>query len=136
MIVLDANIIAKWFFEEELTSLSLKYKDNHINGKNLVVVPDLLFFEIGNVLLYKKNINNVHLKELMKNLINLELKTVIFGVEEYLLSLHYGNLLKISFYDAAYISLAKVLQINFITADKKLFNKIKHLKFIYFLGDL
>ena len=45
-------------------------------------------------------------------------------------------LFDITFYDAYFIALAKELDYNFVTADEKLFDKIKKLKFAKLLKNL
>ena len=41
----------------------------------------------------------------------------------------------ITVYDAVFVSLAKLIDAIFITADKKLYEKIKKLKFVKFITD-
>ena len=51
--VIDASIIAKWFVDEEGTEESLKLRTDHIEGRILIAVPELLFLEVLNALRYK-----------------------------------------------------------------------------------
>ena len=53
MIVVDASVVVKWFHQEEDTSLAEIVRDRLINEKESVVIPNLLFYEVANVLVYK-----------------------------------------------------------------------------------
>ncbi len=51
MIVLDASVVLKWIFDDEDGGVSAaRWKDAHVAGHEIVAVPDLLFYELGNVL--------------------------------------------------------------------------------------
>ena len=51
MIVLDASVVLKWIFDDEDGGeQATRLKDAHVAGHEIVAVPDLLFYEIGNVL--------------------------------------------------------------------------------------
>ena len=51
-----------------------------------------------------------------------------FGLEEFLAGITLSRRYRITLYDAAYISLAKRLKCPFVTADKRLYEKVKELK--------
>jgi predicted nucleic acid-binding protein len=58
MIVLDASVVLKWIFDDEDGSESAaRFKDAHAAGHEVVAVPDLLFYEIGNVLATKTRLS-------------------------------------------------------------------------------
>ena len=54
MLVIDASVVIKWFIEEKDSAKALLLKDNHINGKTILIAPDLLIYEAANVLLFSK----------------------------------------------------------------------------------
>ena len=131
-IVLDSSVIAKWFFKEEQREEAINLRKLHKNGKIVINAPKLLLFELGNIFLNKKvfaekffnesidtlfsiNINFTEAKEILDSTFNLASKY------------------NLSFYDATYIALAKNLKCDFITADKKLVEAVKTLKFVKLL---
>jgi len=52
MIVLDASVAVKWFSEEEYTEKALELRERIRVGKERVIVPDLLLYELANALKY------------------------------------------------------------------------------------
>ncbi|MBI4753648.1 type II toxin-antitoxin system VapC family toxin [Candidatus Desantisbacteria bacterium] len=134
MIVLDTSVIIKWFIEEENTPLAVEFQDVHIKGKEKIVVPELLFYEVVNVLATKTTLAQTEAKEAIDFLFGLELETHSLGFEEFILSLKFSYQYKVTVYDAAYLALAKMLGCKFVTADKKFFEKVKELKNVECLG--
>jgi len=52
--ILDASVILKWFIEEKDTDKALKIRDDYVAGKIDIEIPDLLIYELANVLRYKQ----------------------------------------------------------------------------------
>jgi predicted nucleic acid-binding protein len=53
--VLDTSVVVKWFSkmrEDELNN-ALKIREDYLNKKIFLLFPDLLFYELMNVLRYK-----------------------------------------------------------------------------------
>ena len=136
MIVLDASIILKVIFEEQDTHLALQLRENHVTGKEKIAAPELIFYEIANVLAIKTPLSVKSASSALNEIFNLEIETFTLGVEEFLSSISFSHIYKISVYDASYMILADRLNCNFITADVKLFKKTKDLKFIRLLEDV
>ena len=129
MIVLDASVALKWIFtDEEGEDRAVRYRDRHISGEEVIAVPELFFYEIGNVLTTKTSLGNEAVSEAFSLLWNFDLEVFSLGYEEFLSSLALSRRYKITLYDAAYIELAKKLECDFVTFDKKLFEKAKGLK--------
>lgn len=117
--IVDASIIAKWFIDEEGTESALKLRTDHIEGTILIVVPELLFLEVLNVLRYK-GASIKKLNEANNALWDIQLqveKTNKFILEK-------ANELAIehnlSLYDSIYLALAIINGSPLITADKEL----------------
>jgi len=123
-VVSDASVIVKWFIEEEYSDKALKLRDMHVNGEIVIVAPELLPFEVLNVLKY----SNLFGKEELKNA---ALSLSSYGIELYSLK---GMLAEktveiavendITIYDASYIALADTLNMKLYTADQKLIKKL------------
>lgn len=130
MIVLDASVILKWFFDESDRNIALNLLYNHVNGSNRVAIPDLFYYEFANVLATKTELMEEMISKAMNNIFSLELLTFNLEQANFVESVHLSRLYKISVYDASYIVLAKSLNVDFITADEKLAQKMKDMPFV------
>ena len=135
MIVLDASIILKMIFEEQDTPLALQLREKHITGEDKIAAPELLYYELANVLATKVPISVKNASSVLAEMFNLEFETFTLGEEEFLFSIGTSRKYKISVYDASYVILADRLNCNFITSDVKLFRKTKDLKFVKLLSN-
>lgn len=127
--VLDASVVLKWIFKDEEKEEKAKlYREKHISGEEIVAVHNLFFYEIANVLTTKTNLSSKDIADAFSFLWNFDFKVFNFGIDEFLAGIALSRQYNITFYDAAYISLAKRLKCSFITADKKLYEKIKELE--------
>ena len=133
MIVLDASIILKLIFEEQDTPLALQLRENHITGEEKIAAPELLYYELANVLATKVAIPAKNASFALAEIFNLEIETFTLGIEEYLSSIGVSHKYTISAYDASYVVLAERLNCDFITADAQLFRKTKDMKFVRLL---
>lgn len=117
--VVDASVVVKWFLNEAGSENALKLKEEHVLGKTLIVVPELMVFEVLNALRFKKK-TQTELVEAGKFLEDMQFrveKTSEFILQKTIqVSLQYN----LTIYDAAYIALAMVHGAPMITADKEL----------------
>ncbi|HCS78623.1 TPA: hypothetical protein DIV55_02665 [Patescibacteria group bacterium] len=135
-LVLDASVITKWFFEEEDTDQALKLLEKHKLETIQINVPVLLFFEFGNTVVKKFREDIDTREEFNRNLTDLFSIQLSFAeTTPDLLKLVYSvaSRYEITFYDAIYVALAKSLKCDFVTADKKLVEATKTLKFVKLL---
>jgi predicted nucleic acid-binding protein len=134
MIVLDASVVLKWIFDDEDGGVpAARLKDAHVAGHEIVAVPDLLFYEIGNVLATKTRLSEAAITEAFLLLWDFSLERFDLGLEEFQGGLDLSRKFKITLYDAAYIELSRRLKCTFVTADKKLYEKIKSIKTVELL---
>lgn len=129
MIILDSSVALKWIFDDEdAHEDAIKYRQRHMSGEEMIIVPSLFFYEIANVLATKIKLSASDAVEIFSMFWNLDFEIFDFGLENFLsainLSVHY----KVSVYDAVYIELAKKLNCNLITADRKLYENIREIK--------
>jgi predicted nucleic acid-binding protein len=126
VIVLDASVALKWIFAEEKGEDKARYyRDRHISGEEPAAVPDLFFYEIGNVLAIKTALAAEAAAEAFTLLWNFDLEVFSLGPEEFILGIAKSIHCKITLYDAAYIVLAEKLGCDLVTADKRLYEKVK-----------
>ena len=137
MIVLDASVIIKWILDDESQSGSaLIYRDQHFAGINRIAVPELLFYEIANVLATKTSLSQEEALEEFALIDESELEGYSLGAKEFSEAIALSKRFKISIYDSSYIILAAGLKCDFITADKQLVTKVKSLNYVKFLRGL
>lgn len=135
MIVLDTSIVYKWFDANEPDRTQAReLLKNHKTGKNVIVIPVLLLYEISNIWATKanmeartinKNIKHLHLCNLVYETMTIDLlkKITSFAREH-----------NITAYDASYAVLAQQNNCDLITADEK-FVKQVNLSFVKLLKD-
>ena len=132
---LDASVIMKWFKEEEGSDLALEIREGFHKGVHEIIVPDLLLYEISNALRFDKKFTS----ELITGAINslFEMDIIITVPSGDLIS----DAVKIAIdndvtvYDAIYIALSISINGTFITADKRLYEKIKEFRNCKLLSD-
>ena len=136
MIVLDASVILKLILPHEKgRDKAIQLLDDHISGKVRIAAPELLHYEIANVLVTKTGLTSEAAYQGFEKIFNLEIETFTLGSKEYLTAIELVAKHNITVYDASYISLADSLRCGFTTADKKLWMKTKELGFVYPFGE-
>ena len=124
LLVLDTSVIAKWFVEEENSDIALKIRKEFHDGAHEISIPDLLLYELSNALRYNKFSSDVITKA-VDSLLDMNLSIVIPSRTLLSDAIELAHKFDITVYDSIYVALA--LQSNgiFITADDKLYRKIK-----------
>jgi predicted nucleic acid-binding protein len=112
--IIDASVLAKRYIAEKDSKKAIELLDLDL----IFHAPILLVYEIGNVLWQHpdtdpKDANLIF--DLGIELHDPDVKSISRVASKF----------KITFYDAAYVALIDKLNIPFITADKKLFKKVK-----------
>ena len=135
-LVLDASVIAKWFFEEEESDLALDLLEKHKSEDNKINAPILLLFEFGNTFRnkFKEDIDTkTEFNQDISDLLRTEVNFIDPNEESLKQTYVIASKCQITFYDATYVALAQNLKCNFVTADKKLYAATKQLKFVKLL---
>lgn len=132
-LVLDASVIIKWFTQEEKKEQAIKLRESYINGEIEIVVPDLILYEISNALRFNPNFQEKDIKEAVQSLFDIEINIIVPIPEilERAVEIAYSK--ELTIYDAIYIALSQIIDFDFITADKELYEKIKEIKGVYLL---
>lgn len=128
LVVLDASVILKWFRtegEEKITA-ARNFEKKHLEGKEQIAVPELLFYEVANVLLTKPKIKTEEVEKALEILSRLDLKRYTNTPALQKIALAICQTTKISFYDASYVALAQFLKTKLVTADQKLYQRFKN----------
>ena len=134
--VLDSSVVVKWFCQEENTDLALEFRKGHVNGYVNIAFPDLVIYEIANALRYNRKLTEDDVKNSVNSLNDLGVDIIVptKKITESAISLAFEH--DITLYDAYFVALAKELGFEFVTADDKLYNKIKKLKFAKLLKNI
>ncbi|MGB3458555.1 MAG: type II toxin-antitoxin system VapC family toxin [Halobacteriota archaeon] len=120
-LVLDANVIAKWFIEEENTDKAIKIRDNFVAGKLAILEPSLLIYELGNVFWKHPVKSPEDVENDFKALFEIGLEFCTVREPVFLKNVfEHGRKFGITFYDAVYVTLAEKEDCKLITADGKL----------------
>ena len=125
--IIDTSVVSKWFYkenEEDIYNASFLY--NKLKSEGCIIfAPDLLMYELLNVLRTKSEIKDEKVSEILAELYNF---LVILGINKNLLlkSFLISRKLNISVYDSIFLALTIDLDASLITADKKLYEANKN----------
>lgn len=133
-VVIDTNIIVKFFVNEEYSDLALRLKDSYIEGNIDVVVPSLMKYEFISALRSNK-FSAEEIKLALKALDDYSFKTEEFSKKVADLTTDLVFRHSLSSYDASYVALASLLGCTFYTADDKLIDRTEKIGFIKHLKD-
>lgn len=125
MYILDASVVVKWFVEEEGNEIALAIREKFWKKDIDIIVPDLLLYEISNALKHNPKFNEKDVKDAVESLINMGIRILIPSLDIFKKAIDIAFSYEITLYDAYYVALSDELKIPFITADKKLFDKIR-----------
>lgn len=137
--VVDASVVIKWYQrEEELADFAQSLQRDFINHTVELVVPSLIYYEVGSVLTTAQRrfaINKNDLKQSLVSFYNLDFK--VYQSETLLVAAYeLTGKYPVSFYDAAYVALAQLLKIDLYTADKALVATVsKRIPLVHPLSD-
>ncbi len=136
MIILEASVVVKWFSEEEYTDKALAIREKIRVGEERVLVPDLLLYELANALKYNPSFDANDVSDALTSIFDMDLDIVtpIPEIINSAVTLAFEH--NITVYDAFYIALAKEIELTFITADRRLSERVSSLDFVKFIGDL
>ena len=134
--VLDSSVLIKWFSNEENTATALELRDSYVKGNVSIACPDLIIYEIANALRYNKALKEKDIRDSITSLWSMGISIIVptKSIVESAISIALEH--DITVYDAHFVALAKELNFNYVTADEKLYNKIKRLTFVKLLKNI
>lgn len=134
--VIDASVILKWFSQSGENDLdkAVQLREDFGERKIDLYVPELLIYEIANVLRYKNIFKEDIIHKAISSIYEMDiLLPVNPGVINRAVTI--ARKYRITVYDSSYLSFAQSLGCHLITADKKLYQKIKELPGIIYISD-
>jgi predicted nucleic acid-binding protein len=124
-LVLDASVVAKWYIDEADSGKALQIRDLHLNRKKTLSLPVLIIYEIANVLAKHPSFTAKDAGKAFRSLLGMGLNLRSFAEPDLLeRTFETSKQLRVTFYDAAYVALAKQYNTILITADKDLHGRI------------
>lgn len=123
-LVIDASVVVKWYLPEVHQTYAIKILDSD----EILMAPDLLVSEVGNIIWKKVRVKELSRKE------GLDIITAFARVSERVQIVSSSSLLEPAFeiataydrtvYDALYVVLAVAHRCQLVTADRRLFNSL------------
>lgn len=122
IIIVDASVVYKWLIDEpgEETKRARKLRDRYARGECEMLVPNLLFVEIGNILTWKSSLSSSDLHVAWSLLLQYKLPVAPSDTQCIENAMDVARTYSISLYDSLYVALAQLKQGEMVTADKKL----------------
>ena len=123
-IVIDANVVVKWFIEEKNSTNARILRDKFIGKEIKLITPSLLYFEVFNALKYSKLFNQAELNDAGESLENygLNVITIKKKIREQMVKIAVEH--DLSIYDASYLGLSIAMETILCTADEKIIKKL------------
>lgn len=127
MPVIDASVAIKWFVDEPDSSAAYQLLESHGSGEAPLAAPDLIVYEVSNVLLHNPRFSASDVQHCIQRLYALELELIAPSAELVTATIALASARRLTFYDALYVRLALHLSLPFYSADRKLIFKIHDL---------
>jgi predicted nucleic acid-binding protein len=122
--VIDASVAVKWYVKEELRDKAIRIREDFLSEAIDLEAPSLILYEVGNAIRHHPGATEHECAAAVKELKNLGV--AIRELDDATLSaaakLAFEE--KLTFYDAAYLSLAKTNEGTLVTADKMLHDQL------------
>lgn len=126
VIIVDTSVAYKWTDEnEEFRNQALGILDDHINKKDQIIVPDLIFYELANAWATKTKLSAYKIRNNLKDLVDSNLITESINFDFIRKAVLFSKKYKVSVYDAAYAVLAQEKGCDLITADEKFVKQVR-----------
>lgn len=131
-LVLDTSVIVKWLnrVSEQNLDNADKIMEDALSGKVELVAPELSKYEVGNVMLLGKKLTPREAAISLATLYSLPIAFVTESQELAKETFTIASSLGVTYYDAAFISLAKQYGVKLITDNVKHQGKAKDVEVI------
>ncbi len=139
--IVDSSTAIKWYIPEILSNKAVEFLELSREKKYLLLSPDLIFSEIGNVLWKKCRRGELEANDARKIIAAINEAFPVQIASSYQLlpvAFEIANAFERSVYDSLYLALAKVKEGILVTADERLANAMQNTVLknaVFFLGD-
>lgn len=124
-VVVDSSVVVKWFDEKENNVPdAINILEEFVERRLEIIVPDLLFYEVGNVFLKKWPKEPYKMKKSLQKLWHLP--WLLMPLRNSLLgrTLEIADQCEITFYDSLFLVTAENSGVELVTADDKFLKKV------------
>jgi predicted nucleic acid-binding protein len=137
-LVVDASIGIKWFKEENEKNVDLAIGLLRLQLENNIelIVPDLFFYEVMNILLLKTNFDLQDTQLSLDKLTKLNMNIIHPDKEVMFSALNISKSSNLTFYDSLYLSVAQHFSAVLVTDDSKILQNRGNYGFIKNLEEL
>ena len=120
MILIDTSVAIKWLRgrDEQYRVQALHLLHNHLDGREDIIVPELLFIEVANVLATKTDTTTVKLKKDLIKLNEFDLRIYRLENEDIVTTATQAKKFNTSVYDMLYVVIAQKQGISLYNAKK------------------
>ena len=124
--IVDASVAARFLLFEDLSDKAEYVLEDFMNGKIELIAPELLIYEVGNILwrAFKQGFISLQdARERISYFLKLQLNVIKLGREDYeeVLDLSIKN--DVTYYDATYLAAAKKVKGTLLLADNMLYER-------------
>jgi predicted nucleic acid-binding protein len=134
--IIDASVALKWFYREKESEVeqAFKLREDYRRRRVDLYAPDLLVYELSNVLRYKQDLEESYIEDAIDSIY--EMRMLKPATQETLrqairIALQYNA----SVYDAVYLAFAEEHRTWLITADRQFYLKVKQIPLVIFVTE-
>lgn len=128
--MVDASVAFKWLIPdaaEEDVSAAKAILVDHMEGRVVIAVPALLYYEVANILLFGRSKPPIdEAAEALHDLYSIPLAVAVPAPDTADAALRLASDHGLSYYDASYVALAEMLDCTLITADQRLARRLRN----------
>ncbi|MFQ5881448.1 MAG: type II toxin-antitoxin system VapC family toxin [Candidatus Methylomirabilales bacterium] len=126
-VILDTSVVVKWFIQppEEDIEIALEIRDRIRIGAVHPIFPDLLLYELINVLHHQPELTSEDVAAALDSLeeMTLDLHPFSSALGKEATRISANN--RVSAYDAYFIALAEALECPLVTADRRCYLRVR-----------
>ena len=124
MRVVDASVVLSWLLLDPPPQRQQRILDAHVAGDEPLVAPELIHYEVANVLAVGARLPSDAAAEGYRRFVELEIETYSLGEREYAAAVKLVCERRVSVYDASYLVLALTLDTGLVTADRRMVKRL------------
>jgi predicted nucleic acid-binding protein len=126
-LVLDTSVVVKWFVNppEEDLEAALEVRRKIAEAEFDLIIPDLMFYELANVLRYQPQIRVEEVAKAIDTLKAMSLDVRPFSSALGKEAVRLGRGAGITAYDAYFVVFAEALESPLLTADRRCYMRIR-----------